>query len=243
MPGSTANAHSLLRERDPVPASAWGDGVAWDREYADVCAIPSSHRLEPSRAFTRLAPALGDLAKCRVLDLGAGTGRHSTYLSALGARVHAVDPSDVACHLLRLRSEAQGVRVNIDCTAIDEHHLPDGKYDLIIDSYASCHILATDARLRFLDALMTRLAPGGRLYTAGMGTRDSFYRRHIVPHYDETIAVDPTNNIAKLLQPSDVSERDSRTLGSVISCWTARFVDLVGAREEQREVHATVLGR
>ncbi len=225
------------------PPSAWGDSAVWDREYADVQAIPSSLRLAPSRAFTRLQPSWGDVAGKRILDLGAGTGRHSIYVSSLGARVHAIDSSEVACHLHRERAASRNLSPLIEHGTVDEHNLPDGEYDLIIDSYVSCHILSTDGRRRFLDVLMSRLAPGGQLYTAGMGTQDSFYRRHLVADGPDVIAVDPVNSIAKLLQPGDTARRDGRDLARVISSWTERFVEAVGGIAEQREVHAAVLTR
>ena len=236
----SAGQHAVRRTS---PSSAWGDGAAWDREYAHVHAIPSSLRLAPSRAFTRLESAFGDVAGKRVLDLGAGTGRHSIHASSLGARVHAIDSSDVACQLHRARATARNLTARIELGTVDEHNLPDGEYDLIIDSYVSCHILSTDGRRRFLDALMSRLAPGGRLYTAGMGTLDSFYRRHMVSDGPEAIAVDPVNGIAKLLQPGDTARRDDRELARVVSSWTERFVEAVGGIAEQREVHAAVLTR
>lgn len=65
--------------QEPV-REAWGDADAWNREYAEVRSIPSSHRLRPSQAFRRLKPALA-LDGDRVLDLGAGTGRHAVYLA------------------------------------------------------------------------------------------------------------------------------------------------------------------
>jgi cyclopropane fatty-acyl-phospholipid synthase-like methyltransferase len=228
-----------------VSSSAWGDGPTWNHEYAEVRAIPSSLRSAPSRAFKRLERALGDLSMMRVLDVGAGTGRHAMYVASRGAHVHAVDSSEVACSIHLARAKA--VRVNrlivVEIGSLDLTNLPDDKYDVIIDSYVSCHILSALERQAFLDVLMSRLAPRGRLYTAGMGDKDSFYRRHVACRVPETIALDSKNGVPKLLQPADVAARDGDSLGRLCASTTERFTDVVNGRSEMREVHASVLTR
>jgi SAM-dependent methyltransferase len=225
-----------------VPRSAWADAASWDREYESIRSIPSSLRSAPSRAVTRLTHAFGDLDGASVLDLGAGAGRHTAYLTALGAHVHAIDGSARASELHRALAEPAST-TTIEVGVVDLGHLPDGRYDLIVDSYVSCHILSAEARLELLRSLMSRLRPGGRLYTAGMGAADDFYRRHIVPGLPEVIAVDPRNEIAKLLQPADIAARDGRSLGTLVAATTERFPDIVAGRREHREVHAAVLQR
>ena len=226
-------------------SSAWGDDLTWNREYTEVRAIPSSLRFSPSRAFKRLERALGDLSTARVLDLGAGTGRHGIYAALRGAIVHAIDTSDVACgiHLARVKARGLTASIVVEHGQIEVSNLPDSKYDLIIDSYASCHILSGAEREVFLDALMTRLTPRGRLYTAGMGEADSFYRGHVVCREPEIIAFDPKNGVPKLLQPSGITARDGASLGRLLASTTEQFPDAVNGRIEMREVHASVLSR
>jgi hypothetical protein len=130
----------------------------------------------------------------------------------------------------------------VEHVAMDETNLPDGRYDIILDSYVSCHILSATSRQSFLDSLLTRLTPGGRLYTAGMGTRDSYYRCHLVSD-GEPIAVDPLNGIAKRLQSTSDAAMDGVVLGKLLGHTTERFVDVVGTTVELREVHAAVLTR
>lgn len=227
------------------PPSAWGAQALWDREYGEARAIPSSLRSAPSRAFRRLEGALGDLEGRRVLDLGAGAGRHSLHAATRGATVHAVDSSDAACELHRRRAQRAGLgaAITVERARADVGSLPEGRYDLVIDSYVTCHLLSPAARLEVLDALLALLTPTGRLYTAGMGEEDTYYRRHRIGEGVEPIAVDPLNSVPKLLQPSDVGARDGEQVGRLVATTTERFVDVVGGRRERREVHASVLAR
>jgi cyclopropane fatty-acyl-phospholipid synthase-like methyltransferase len=181
----------------------------------------------------------------RVLDLGAGTGRHSIYAASCGANVHALDSSAVACalHLERAKMAGMGSSVLVELGTVDMTNLPEGKYDLIVDSYVSCHILSAVERHFFLDALMTRLTLRGQLYTAGMGDGDAFYRRHVVSRVPDTIALDSKNGVPKLLQPPNTAERDGAYLGRLRASTTERFTDVVNGRSEVREVHASVLTR
>lgn len=234
-----------LRQAE-TPNSGWGDAATWNREYAEIRAIPSSLRFAPSRAFKRLERSLGDLSMTRVLDIGAGAGRHAIYAASKGAEVHAIDSSDVACgmHAARLRACGMTLSIAVEHGVLDVNNLADGKYDVIIDSYVSCHILSAADRHVFLEALMSRLTTGGRIYTAGMGDTDSFYRRHVVCRQPpDTVALDPQNGVPKLLQPRDISVRDGHHLGTLIACTTERFAEAVDGRNEIREVHASVLSR
>ncbi len=180
-----------------------------------------------------------------VLDIGAGTGRHAIYLASLGARVHAIDCSAVACRLHTERLMARGLKesVTIENAIVDLNDLPDGRYDLIIDSYVSCHILSAAERRAFLSALVSRLAPQGRLYTAGMGDTDTYYRRHLFRSKPDAIAVDPLNDISKLLQPTDIAARDDADISRVLASTTEVFVEAVAGVAERRAVHAAVLTR
>jgi SAM-dependent methyltransferase len=226
--------------QEPV-RETWGDSDAWNREYAEVRSIPSSHRLRPSRALRRLEPALS-FDGARVLDLGAGTGRHAVYLARHGAHVLAVDVSDVACEVLRDRARRAGCAesVSVEQGRIDLDALPAERFDLIIDSYATCHILTAEARSDLLRALVGRLRPGGVLYTAGMGADDAFYAP-LAGRGDAPVAVDPQNGIAKLLQTAGTVREDARHVGRLVATTTEHFVDCVGAIPYRREVRASLL--
>lgn len=162
----------------------------------------------------------------------------------VSARVHAIDQSSIAGEIHRGHVDAADLAgsITVEQGWFAVTDLPDDRYDLIIDSYVSCHILSAEERLRFLDALMSRLRPGGQLYTAGMGDRDSYYHDHLVPGCD-VIALDPYNCVAKLPQPIDVAARDGGVLGHTVASTTERFIDAVNGICEWREVHASLFCR
>jgi len=66
-------------------------------------------------------------AKGRVLDIGAGAGRHSLYLQNQGLRVTAIDVSPTAVKLCRLR----GIK-DAQVKAIAQLNPKDGKFDTIL---------------------------------------------------------------------------------------------------------------
>jgi SAM-dependent methyltransferase len=228
------------------PASAWADGALWDCEYQDLRSIPSSHRIRPSRAFQKLESRLRLSEGAAVLDAGAGTGRHSVYLASKGLNVHAVDASYAACSSLAERinsNEMATSSIHIEQAVLNPKDVPDATYDLIIDSYASCHLLSNSERLRYLESLIECLRPGGWLYTACIGTADGYYGQHLLDQSDTAIARDPLNGICKLLQTREAFGEVLRPLAKVEAITVESFSETVGAETYGREVLAALLRR
>lgn len=222
-------------------ASAWADPDRWDAEYRDA-AIPSSWRSRPARALTALLPFVALDRTSTVLDLGCGTGRNAAHLAAIAGAVHAVDCSAVAIAGARERLDDQGLKnVSLDRDTLGIDSVPTGSYDLILDSYVSCHLLDPDQRHEHLDQAMRQLAPGGCLLTIGLGSGDSYYERWRIG--ESGVTVDPCNGVAKLLQPEDIAARDGDALGTVRAQVTLAVPDTVSGRCERRQIHATLLER
>ena len=89
------------------------------------------------------------------VDLGAGTGKFTPYLTATGARVIAVEP--VRAMLDRLTAEQP--RVEAIAGAADAIALPDGSVDAVVCAQ-SFHWFATPPALA---EIHRALRPGGRL--------------------------------------------------------------------------------
>ncbi|MGI8755109.1 MAG: class I SAM-dependent methyltransferase [Acidimicrobiales bacterium] len=229
---------------DLSPVSAWANASLWDREYQDMHAIPSSHRVTPSHALARLLPRTHVALGASVLDAGAGPGRHSVLLARAGLDVHAVDSSPAACALLAERTERERLSIRTDTVALGEHEVPDATYDLIIDSYVSCHILDPVARLDYLNALLGRLRPGGHLFTSCMGSGDAYYR-HCARRGGESSsrATDPLNGITKLLRSRNEFASEVAALATVAAVGAETFDDAVNGGTYRREVLAAVLTR
>jgi SAM-dependent methyltransferase len=92
----------------------------------------------------------------RVLDVGAGIGRFSTWFLDRGADVWAVDP-DVDS-LRRLVWHAAGRPGRLDVHRASAHHLPDVRVDHLVCAEVLCYVPDAVGALR---AAASRLRPGG----------------------------------------------------------------------------------
>lgn len=111
--------------------------------------------LYPDAALAHLAARCGLLPGTPVLDLGAGTGKLTRQLAALGAEVVAVEPS--AGMRAQLAANLPGVQV-VDATA-EDIPLRDASVDIVTAGQAF-HWFRTTAAL---DEIARVLRPGGWL--------------------------------------------------------------------------------
>lgn len=122
--------------------------------------------------------------------------------------------------------------------------MPDDTYDVILDSYVSCHLLTDDDRLGYLHALLRLLRPDGRLYTACMGLDDVYYRNQVLVNGSGPLVVeDPLNRISKLLQPRATFRMGLRHLAPVVVTTSESFSDTVAGKSYARQVLGAVLQR
>lgn len=173
LPLSALLRRPILGDTTAGPVDAFYDGLAatYDAEQALAVAAPvrRAERLEVERRLAALVRP-----GTRVLELGAGTGRFTERLVALGAEVTAVDLSGEMLARLRDRLGGHAQRqvsiVRGDLLQVD---LGDG-YDLVCSF--SCFEYVAD-----LDPLLTRivasLAPEGRLFFTT--ARRSFFRAFV----------------------------------------------------------------
>ena len=104
----------------------------------------------------------------RIIDLGCGTGQVSLRLAERGARVLAVDGSQVAVRrLAAIAGERSLTGLEVLATPIDALTLPAGSADLIVTSYA-LHRLRDADKQRLVGAAYHWLRPGGTLIVADM---------------------------------------------------------------------------
>jgi len=111
-----------------------------------------------------LAPWLKVPPGARVLDIGCGVGRWSRLLAARGADVTGVDISPTMVEEARRRAQSEGVadrcRFHVrDISALD---VP-GEFDLVLGVTVLQHILDPTALRAALQAIRSRVAPGGRI--------------------------------------------------------------------------------
>lgn len=175
----------------------------WDNEYLNAQSIPSSTRTAPSHAL-RLAVSLIDLpSTSNVLDAGCGNGRNAVYLASRGHRVTAIDFSEAALkatseHARRERLSQQIEVQHVDLLADLPHS--SGRFNLVLDSYVSCHILDPINFKAYWNELARVTTPGGLIYTSMFCDDDEFYAGHRQPSHGNTKqALDPANQIVKSL--------------------------------------------
>ncbi|MFD8550192.1 bifunctional class I SAM-dependent methyltransferase/NUDIX hydrolase [Streptomyces fradiae] len=108
---------------------------------------------------------LGEVAGLRVLDLGAGVGRHAAHLAALGADVTAVDASPTQ-HQRALARYPDAAGLHLVCADAVAHLREADPYDLI---YSVSGVPFLDPH-RLLPALANGLKPGGRLVFSALHT-------------------------------------------------------------------------
>jgi ubiquinone/menaquinone biosynthesis C-methylase UbiE len=144
-----------------------GDTLHGVRAGYDRWAAVYDHDANPLPAFEEpfVRAACGDVRGVRVLDLGCGTGRHSAWLAAAGARVTAVDFSD---GMLAEARRKLGAASGVTFVRHDLHQpLPfrSGGFDVVVSGLVLEHLRDSGA---FLREACRVLRPGGRAIISAM---------------------------------------------------------------------------
>lgn len=137
-----------------------------DADYDEWVAVrpPPLFGTEPDARVLALAAEATDPAACRVLDVGAGTGRNAL---ALARRGHPVDAVEMAAKLADvMRSEAQNESLGVQViqrdvfTAMESVH---EEYQLMVLSEVVPDFRTTHELRGVFELAADCLAPGGRL--------------------------------------------------------------------------------
>lgn len=140
--------------------------VYWDAEWQK--SDPTSKWARPEAEVMEHAATLP--AGARVLDLGAGIGRHALALARLGHRVSAVDASDAA--ISSIAQAAQAADVTVDCHLAPMTALPfaDGSFDHVLSWNVIYH--GDEAVVQKTLAEVARvLRPGGSFMATMLSAR------------------------------------------------------------------------
>jgi SAM-dependent methyltransferase len=136
------------------------DAQAWDSRYS------GTDRVWSAAPNAWVAATIREWFTGRALDLGAGEGRHSVWLAALGWQVTAVDFSAAGVERGRLGAQEVGVEVDWVVADVRTWEPPAGAtFDLVLVAYLH---LEDDVLIRVRDWL----APGGALVVVGHSLRN-----------------------------------------------------------------------
>jgi SAM-dependent methyltransferase len=119
---------------------------------------------EPDARVWTLAAEVAEPAACRVLDLGAGTGRNALALARRGHPVDAVEMTPKFADIIRIEADKESLGVRViqqDVFAAMED--VDSEYQLIIVSEVVPDFRTTSQLREVFELAARLLAPGGRL--------------------------------------------------------------------------------
>ena len=141
----------------------------WNQRYAEQNTPWDTGR--PSSELERILHEQ-DIAPCRALELGCGTGTDAVFLAELGFDVTAVDISPLAIEQARAKADQAGVRVAF--FAADLLEIPDvgPPFAFVLDR-GVYHALRRNALQGFLDTLAKVTAPGGIYLTVAGNSNES----------------------------------------------------------------------
>ena len=110
----------------------------------------------------------------RVLDLGAGQGRNSLFLTSHGFDVTAIDLSADGIEDIRQKATSWGMRINTQVSDVLEASF-EGMYDVIICSYV-LHHLSRDEAMQTIARMQKHTKQGGfNIISAFMANGELFH--------------------------------------------------------------------
>jgi SAM-dependent methyltransferase len=219
----------------------------WDREYEELQVIPSSIRRSPSKALVLFTELLALHNPGRALDAGCGNGRNTIYLAKMGWEVDALDFSPKAIDRSRESAKDASVENQIHYHQMDLNPplpFPAFSFDLVLDSYVSCHFTDPALQQAYWSDLLRLTKPDGHLFSSLFSVEDEYYRRVgrlIEP--ERNIVVDPNNGIVKQLYTESQIKRFFDGLFSTKYFAKFEFVDIVLGQAYRRSVFSFVLER
>lgn len=137
---------------------------------------------------------------CKVLEIAAGTGRHTNKIVQTGAKTTALDISGVALQVLKKRTNGM---VDVVCAPMDEMPFPSNTFDYVL----TCGGLSYADNEKLLDEILRTLKPGGGLIFLDSLNHNPIYR---------------LNRFLRFL-------RNDRTFSTLRRMPTLAFIDLISS--------------
>ncbi len=103
---------------------------------------------------------------CRILEVGAGTGRYSHTLARAGYRVDALELTEHNLAILRQNTLPQEALTAVQGNALDLHLYPDNTFDLTLVLGPMYHLYTEQDKLQALHEAVRVTKPGGIIFAA-----------------------------------------------------------------------------
>jgi SAM-dependent methyltransferase len=217
----------------------------WEREYRELHTIPSSTRLQPSKALLLMKPLFDLAANSKVLDAGCGNGRNAVYLASNGSTVIASDFAPTAISSVRTLSRNVGLEDRVFPARVDladDFPFADGAFDCCLDSYVSCHF-AQDVSFRRYWREITRVTRRrGYIFSSFFSTDDEYYQgllRDKASRYQ--LVIDPNNGITKRIYDEEEFKSIFSSPLSIVYFTKFQFTDRVLGRDYRRSLLVVLL--
>jgi 2-polyprenyl-3-methyl-5-hydroxy-6-metoxy-1,4-benzoquinol methylase len=192
----------------------------WDEAYQQPAGPPWDIG-RPQPVLSALAGE-GLLDGPDVLDAGCGTGEHALMLAARGARVTAVDLSEVAIGVARTKAAERGLAVSFASADILTVALPADSFDVVVDS-GLFHSFDDADRGRYVGVLRGRLRPGGLCCVMCFSDREpgDWGPRRVTR--DELEAAFAAGWAVERLEPSTFEINPVGAAGPTVAAWLGLF--------------------
>lgn len=176
--------------------------LLWDEEYSVNKTLPSTLSNQISRCFNEIEDLLPELSGKLILDIGCGNGRHSIHFANQKSKVHAIDLSEYAVELAKLNIKGNNLtnEIQLDNICFFDFNSGNEQYDILLDSYMSCHLINDGERKGFFEKVSSLLKPGGLFISYGISRADSFYASFARNNALKPVSIsDPITKIPKYL--------------------------------------------
>lgn len=147
------------------------------------------------------------LLERRILDVGAGQGRHSFFLGEKGISVHALDPSEVAVEAVRERAARRSLPIEVFHGTFNDFKPPVAGYGGVL-VIGLIQILTWDSIHLLLTKIEEWTLKGGLVFITGFTTRDPAFPGYAAEctEVGKNSFADMHGKIRTFLEPGEIVE-------------------------------------
>lgn len=144
------------------------------------------------------------LSGLKLLDIGCGGGLLAEPMARLGADVTAIDASEKNIKIASSHADNYGLKINYQCTSVEELAESDNKFDIILNMEVVEHVADVDS---FLESSGNLLKKDGLMFIATLNKTVKSYALAIIgAEYILKWLPKGTHDWNKFLKPSQIEE-------------------------------------